>query len=192
ADGASARYTRILDAGCELFYERGFAAVTVNEIGERAGVHGPNVYRHFRSKDVILATLFEDAIDRLVASTSRTCEDPREELELLVRGHIGFVLADRRLAGVMLREERSLAPADKQRVRRREARYAARWVDCLQRCFPNREPDALRTAALTTVGALNSIASWPRDAATRAQLGEEVVTVTLDGLGSLATRSIKD
>ncbi len=38
----------ILKAAKDLFYERSFAAVGVDEIGQRAGVTGPMIYSHFR------------------------------------------------------------------------------------------------------------------------------------------------
>src|SRR6058998_3763722 len=96
------RQQRILDAAAELFFERGFAAVGVDEIGQRAGVTGPAIYRHFSGKDEILATLFDDAIDRLVDATAGEFDDPREELDALVRGHARFVLGERKLAGVKI------------------------------------------------------------------------------------------
>src|SRR3954471_23694985 len=88
------RYAKILQAGADLFYERSFAAVGVDEIGQRAGVTGPAIYRHFSGKDEILATLFDDAVDRLVEATAGEYEDPRSELEGLVRGHAAFVLEE--------------------------------------------------------------------------------------------------
>src|ERR1700737_3812227 len=104
SQGPRSRQAMILKAAKELFYERSFAAVGVDEIGQRAGVTGPAIYRHFRGKDEILAALFDDAIDRLVEVTAIQAEDPWEELEALTRGHALFVLGERELAGVKIRE----------------------------------------------------------------------------------------
>jgi AcrR family transcriptional regulator len=70
------RAKKILEAAVELFYERGFAAVGVDDIGERAGVAGPAIYRHFRGKDEILATLRGQTILRVsrVGLTLATCD----------------------------------------------------------------------------------------------------------------------
>src|ERR1700736_2326637 len=95
--GPKSRQAMILNAAKELFYERSFAAVGVDEIGERAGVTGPAIYRHFAGKDEILATLFDDAIDRLTEATAFRSDDPWEELEAIVRGHAEFVLGERKL-----------------------------------------------------------------------------------------------
>lgn len=177
-----ALHDAILEAARDLFFERSFAGVGVDELGQRAGANGPAIYRHFAGKDEILATLFDDAIDELNDATAGDHDDPHEALAALVRGHVAFVLHDQRLAGIMMREERSLAPEHKRRVRRREQRYAQRWLDCLERCYPHRDPGELRTAMLLTVGGLNSIAAWPRDALAADALADRVVEQALLGL----------
>jgi AcrR family transcriptional regulator len=51
------RERQILDAAAALFYEKGFHGVGVDEIGQRVGISGPALYRHFKGKDQILAAL---------------------------------------------------------------------------------------------------------------------------------------
>jgi AcrR family transcriptional regulator len=46
---------RILAAACELFYRRGIHAVGVDAIAEAAGTNKMTLYRHFASKDVLIA-----------------------------------------------------------------------------------------------------------------------------------------
>jgi AcrR family transcriptional regulator len=179
----------ILQAAKELFYERSFAAVGVDEIGQRAGVTGPAIYRHFRGKDEILSVLFDDAIDRLTEATARSCEDPWEELEGLARGHAEFVLAERKLAGVKFREDRSLAEPFRRGLRRRERRYVERWLTCLERCYPQAEKRELTTAAQVALGALNSVATWSPEAIRGAGGGDVIVDVVIGGLRSLTPRA---
>lgn len=57
---ASAR-ERVLAAAGELFYERGFHAVGVDLIVERAGVAKASLYRHFPTKDDLIAAYLERA-----------------------------------------------------------------------------------------------------------------------------------
>ena len=49
----------ILQAATEVFAEQGFAAVTVAEIAERAGIGKGTVYEYFSSKDDLLFAVFE-------------------------------------------------------------------------------------------------------------------------------------
>jgi len=46
---------RILDAACDLFYSRGIRAVSVDEIAAAASTNKMTLYRHFESKDELVA-----------------------------------------------------------------------------------------------------------------------------------------
>lgn len=46
---------RILDAACELFYSRGIRNVSVDEIAGAAQTNKMTLYRHFESKDLLVA-----------------------------------------------------------------------------------------------------------------------------------------
>jgi AcrR family transcriptional regulator len=172
----------ILTAAKELFYEKSFAAVGVDELGERAGVTGPAIYRHFKGKDEILATLFDDAIDRLTEATVAQSDDPFVELEALTRGHAAFVLQERKLAGVKIREERSLAVQYRRRLHRRERRYIDRWTGCMERCYPERDAAELMTSVFVALGALNSVATWSADAVKDPRTTDWIVETVLGGL----------
>jgi len=179
------RQQRILDAAAELFYERGFAAVGVDEIGQRAGVTGPAIYRHFSGKDEILATLFDQALDGLLTVTAGDFTDPAERLEHLIRRHAAFVLTERRLAAILIQEGRSLAEPYRGRLQRRERRYLDGFTDCLRQCFPDRADEELTTAMWTIVGALNSVAVWPRQATATQGAAEVLASLILEGVGVL-------
>jgi AcrR family transcriptional regulator len=47
--------TRILNAACELFYRHGLHAVGVDAIAEAADTNKMTLYRHFKSKDELIA-----------------------------------------------------------------------------------------------------------------------------------------
>ena len=56
------------DVAAQLFAERGYAATTVDEIVERAGVSKPALYRHFESKKDLYLTLLRRHRDELAAA----------------------------------------------------------------------------------------------------------------------------
>ena len=183
---SSKRHKNILEAATELFYAHSFAAVGMDAIGERAGVTGPAVYRHFSGKNEILATLFDEAIDGLVLATGNTFDDPIEELEYLVRGHAKYVLEQRKLAGVKIREERSLAGPSRKRLHARERRYVERWIECVGRCYPDMPADAQISAAHSAIGMLNSLATFPPEALRADDLPALMVELVLRGLAGAA------
>lgn len=177
----------ILDAALELFGEHGFAGVGVDRIGARAGVPGPHIYRHFSGKDELLATLVDEAMDRLLGLTEPEGDgDPRAELARLVRGHVRFALDDRALLAIYAQEARSLPEADRRRTRRRQRAYVERWVRTLRRCHPERADVELEAAAHGAIGHIQSVARWPRALVTAPDLDrliERDVLRGLDGLG---------
>jgi AcrR family transcriptional regulator len=155
------RPQRILKAAAELFYERGFHAVSVDEIGERAGATGAAIYRHFSGKEEILSTLFDEAIDRYLLSVPDRNDDPFEELDALIDRHLTLTIEHRELASIWAREERALSEEYLRRLVRRERQYFDRWVHCLERCFPEREPPDLMVAAGVAINTMTSLASRP-------------------------------
>lgn len=56
---------RILDTASRVFYERGTLAVGVNELAAEAGVSKVTLYRHFDSKDALVAAFLRARSDRV-------------------------------------------------------------------------------------------------------------------------------
>jgi AcrR family transcriptional regulator len=144
-----------------LFYERGFHAVTVDEIGEAVDATGAAIYRHFSSKEEILATLFDEALDRYLLALPDAREDPLEELDELIDRNLRMTLEQRELASIWAREDRALSSTYLRRLHRRERQYVERWVDCLSRCFPHRSQDELTAAARAAIGTIVALATRP-------------------------------
>jgi AcrR family transcriptional regulator len=181
-----ARDREILRVAERLFYERGYGAVGVDLIGNEAGVTGPAIYSHFRGKADLLAALFDEAMDRLLVLAGPAREDPRDELEHLVRATAQFALEQRQLLTVYTREDRALEPNARKRFRRRQRDYVERWVDALEALHPTRPRDELVSTAHAVGGLLMSVTSWPRDAL-RTEGLEDLLTGL--GLGALNARS---
>jgi len=57
--------SRLLQAAVEIFERKGYAATSVREIVEHAGVTKPALYYHFRSKEGILIAALELAVGEL-------------------------------------------------------------------------------------------------------------------------------
>jgi AcrR family transcriptional regulator len=177
----------ILQAAEKLFHERGFGAVGIDEIGERAGVTGPAIYRHVSGKDEILATLFDEAVDALLQRVNvASFEDPIEELRFLARAHAEFVIEHHQLASILIRDDRSLAPAHRRRHQRRERPYIKRWTDCIEQAYPHRTKDEATSATFASLHMLNSVGNWPPAARKSPELAALMADLVLGGIGSLA------
>jgi AcrR family transcriptional regulator len=155
------RDRQILDTAAALFYEKGFHGVGVDEIGERVGISGPALYRHFSGKDEILATLFNEAMDELISATAAVYDDPHRDLERLIRHHVDFAISHRHLVSVYQREDRSLADAWRKHFERRMRQYASRWEAALERCYPDSPASHIAAGTQAAIGLIHSVAYWP-------------------------------
>lgn len=179
------RERQILEAAAALFYDKGFHGVGVDEIGERVGVSGPALYRHFAGKDQILASLFSETIEELIAATAVVYTDPERDLERLVRHHVEFAINQRHLVNVYQREEKSLVEPWRKHFQRRQRVYASRWEDALRRCFPEATDTRIAAAAQASIGMIHSVAHWPRDARRAEDLDDILYAQVRQGLGAL-------
>lgn len=187
ASSKNERSERILRAAMQLFHERGFDGVGVDLIGERAGMSGPAIYRYFAGKDEILVTLVDEAIDRVLMSTGGTFDDPREELDHLVRGHVQRALEERELMSVWTKERNSIPKKYRPRLRSRINRYIDRWVDCLDACYPGHPRDVLVAVVHATHGLIDSTAMWPPQSLKLTGLDDVLSGMALSSVDWLAT-----
>ena len=165
-----------------LFHARGFDGVGVDLIGETAGISGPALYRYFSSKTEILVALLDEAIDRVLMSTGGRFDNPRDELEHLVRGHVDRVLEERELMGLWTKEKNSIPEPYRSRLRARISRYVKRWVDCLHACYPDQDLEVLTAAVHATHGLIDSCTFWPPQTLHAKQLNNVLTGLALTGL----------
>lgn len=169
-----------------LFHERGFDAVGVDLIGERAGVSGPAIYRYFSGKDEILIALIDEAIDRVLLSTGGKFDNPREELEHLIRGHVQRAVEERELMSIWTKERNAIPKKYRSRINARIKRYIDRWADCLHACYPDQPRDVLIAAVHATHGLIDSTAFWPAQALRLTGLTDLLTGMALSGLEELS------
>lgn len=153
------RRAALLAAAARLFAQRGFAGVSIDDLGAAAGISGPAVYRHFAGKQDVLAAILLDAStglleggEHVVASST----DAAEALEALVRFHVDFALGNADVILVQDRDMPSLTEADRHAVRSLQRRYVELWVEVLARLQPTRTEAELRIRAHAAFGLMNS------------------------------------
>jgi AcrR family transcriptional regulator len=61
----------LLGAARDLFYQRGISATTLDEIVDEAGLTKPTLYRHFPSKEALVASYLDERNDALDAELRR-------------------------------------------------------------------------------------------------------------------------
>jgi AcrR family transcriptional regulator len=153
------RKQKILQATAELVGPAGYHAVSMADIGSAAGVTAAAIYRHFDSKAALLAAVFDQVIDRLRREQGRIISgtsDPVDALRQVVDGQVEFVVANRDLARVYIREIENLPDADRRRLRRKQRAYVEEWVALVMTLRGQGEQDVARATAHAAIGAIQS------------------------------------
>jgi AcrR family transcriptional regulator len=153
------RRDQILETAAELFAARGFHGVSVGEIGRACGISGPALYKHFDSKDAVLAAMLVGISERLLdegrARVARSAS-ARDAVDSLVAWHTDFALRHRSLIVVQDRDWQSLPPAARERVRHLQREYVDVWAAQLRRLHRGLHTDRARAMAHAAFGLINS------------------------------------
>jgi AcrR family transcriptional regulator len=163
AEQKAERRERLLAEAARLMAAHGYRGVRLDDIGDAVGISGPGVYRHFPSKEALLAELLVSPSRRLLdgalhatAGGDTAAADPARVLSALVDVHLDFSLAEPDVIRIQDRDLASLSPADRDEVRRTQRVYVEIWVDVLCRLHPGVTPEEARTRAHAVFGLLNS------------------------------------
>ena len=71
----SERHRDILEAAATLFAERGYAATSVRDIGEKVGLLGGSLYHYIKSKEALFVRIHDMAL-QVAATPHRMCQAP--------------------------------------------------------------------------------------------------------------------
>jgi AcrR family transcriptional regulator len=120
----AARRTRIREAARELATEGGYAAVTMHDVAERAGVGRATVYRYYSSKDHLIADVHLEQSAQLIEGLQAhppAGVTPAEKLSEVVARAVDLATANPKLteAGVALAlsDDPAIASAQEWRAR---------------------------------------------------------------------------
>lgn len=153
------RRDQILATAAELFAARGFHGVSVADLGSACGISGPALYKHFPSKDAMLAEMLVSISERLLAVGEQrvaAAGGPGAALAALVDWHVDFALRHRALIVVQDRDWESLPPEAREQVRTLQRRYVDLWAAQLRRRDAGLAVEEARATAHAVFGLINS------------------------------------
>ncbi|WP_410576684.1 TetR/AcrR family transcriptional regulator [Amycolatopsis sp. lyj-108] len=147
------RREQILAAATGLFGQRGFRAVSMEEIGAAAGIAGPSVYRHFPSKAALMVAIGHRAADRLALAAERALrtDDERDALRRLAASYVHTLLHTPELLVSFSGSPMELPERDKADLIRVQRDYVARWIALVSEVRPEL---SLREVKITVHAAL--------------------------------------
>ncbi len=186
---AQERREQLVGVATSLFAQRGYAATTVEEIADRAGVSRPVVYQHFGGKEGLYEVVVDREVRRLTASIAQAFDrtHPRVVAERAAEAFLRYIEEHEDGFRVLVRD----AP-----IGMRVGSFASVIVDVAARTerllideFADRgfDEDTAPMYALMLVGAVALIGEWWLDHRTlpREAVSAHVVNLLWNGLRGL-------
>ena len=133
-----AQHDRILRISASLFAEKGFRAVGVAEIGDRAGLGRGALYYHIGSKEKLLYDIVISYISDLVATGAEIVEGagtPPEHIRQLSRHMLKVISENLSEMTVCFRESDCLTGDRHSAAMRLHAEYQSLWVKVFDQGF---------------------------------------------------------
>jgi AcrR family transcriptional regulator len=153
------RREQILATAAELFASRGYHGVSVADLGAACGISGPALYKHFASKQAVLAEMLVSISEELLRvgrERVQAAADAPAALAALVDWHVDFALRHRPLIVVQDRDWESLPVEARERVRSLQLEYVDLWAAELRLLDDDLDLPTARAMAHAAFGLINS------------------------------------
>jgi AcrR family transcriptional regulator len=169
------RMEQTLEAAHALFAERGYAAVTMDEIAAAIGVTKPLLYNYFGNKERLYIACMEKAGDSLIATIADAVSEtanPGDALGAGVRAFFSFLDTDRSAWAVLFDETLPHGGEVFDRV----AAYRGQILDLVSASLLAQLPMRRREAAKVEVEALSTALLGASEALARWWLRTEAIS----------------
>jgi AcrR family transcriptional regulator len=182
---------QILAAAGQIFREKGYQATSMQDIADAVHLQKGSLYHHVRSKEEILVTLLDRALDLLIdgmESVLHSDLSPEEKLREAMRVYAEHIAVHSDLAAVLLLEYRNLSPRYRNRHIARRDRFESLWRDLIREGI--RKGAFQKTDETLAARAILAVQNWmvtwyqPGGAKSAADLAEFFSGLFLRGLRS--------
>jgi AcrR family transcriptional regulator len=185
---------QILAEAARLFRQQGYAATTLRQIADAAGIKAGSIYYHFGSKDEILGVVLDAGIESVTSAVkSRIAALPpgagyRERIGAAIEGHLYGLLHRGDFTSANIRNYGQIPLTAKNRHRLVRRSYAQYWDDLLSEAQAGgalRADASLAVMRLYLIGALNWTVEWynPQRGSFKS-FAAQISTIVFDGIGA--------
>jgi TetR/AcrR family transcriptional regulator, cholesterol catabolism regulator len=191
AAASNGRLREILDNSANLFIQRGYDRVSVEEIANASGLQKATLYHYVKSKDDILVLLHREFMQLVLAaaeSPGRASLDPESQLRLIMADILGLMKSHRGHVRVFFEHHRELPAGARKPIIQERDRYQRLLENIITAGVKKgqfRRVDA-RLVTLMIFGACNWAYQWysVRGRLTTDQVAEAFADLVLRGIGA--------
>lgn len=172
------RIQPLLDASAKLFANKGYKETSMRDIGAEIGMLPGSVYYHFKSKQELLLSVYEQAVEgiqtRLLNAIAKT-DKPWERLEVAVTTHVETILDSTDYARILIGVLPDKVPDIEAELIRLRDGYEQVFINIIDQ-LPLRPSVDKRLFRLMLFGAMNATQHWyQKGSAKPAQIASEYV-----------------
>jgi TetR/AcrR family transcriptional regulator, cholesterol catabolism regulator len=112
---ANLKRERIVEAAAELFFERGYAQTTLDDVARMLGFRKPFIYAHFKSKTELLAEIAMRGMKASIVAIDSVADKtipPAERFRLFAERYTRAILDNQMYIAIGTREEKNLCAED--------------------------------------------------------------------------------
>ncbi len=127
---------RILEAASRLFYERGFAGTTMDDVAAQLSVTKPFIYTYFANKHALLVAIYEMATRRLLDMLQQALAHdapPDQQLREFVRRFARENMESVMISTVFLQEEKHLDEKFLMSIRKTQHEFDRQLAELIRR-----------------------------------------------------------
>ena len=190
-DQGVTKHSRILQAAVELFTERDFHHVLMEDVASRANVGKGTVYRYFPTKEELyFATIFEgwDRLGKELEAIVQQRGSLHDTLEHVTRQVLSYFWRRRQFVSLVYRLENTLERQEQADWQRRRDSIVGVFADILNKGVAARtlSKGQMRLVTEMYLGMLRSIILYREDQDTPDTMAPLAVRLFLDGLKNFA------
>ncbi|MEJ2870537.1 TetR/AcrR family transcriptional regulator [Actinomycetospora sp. OC33-EN08] len=186
----SARREQVLETAARMFFEKGYAATTTEDIGAELGLLKGSIYYYISAKEDLLFEIVEryhedtrSYFERILASD----ESPLDKLRELITTETAHTATNLTRSSLFYTEWRSLSAERQQAIIAERARHehaVLDWIREAQRAGTVRSDLDPKIATYAIFGMVNSAYRWFRPDGPRSaeEIGVEFCELVLGGL----------
>jgi AcrR family transcriptional regulator len=152
-------------AAIQLLSERSYQGMSLRLLASKLRLQAGSLYNYIESKQQLLFWLMKDSTEKLLREFDATIariQDPAEQILKFVTFHVGYHIANRKQASVLMSEMRSLTPHNYRAIKELQRVYTDKVQELIER---GREEGKFRVedsriATFVLLQMLTSVARW--------------------------------
>jgi len=189
------REQEILQTAADLFFQKGFHATSLGDIARVVGMRKGGLYYYARTKDDLLFRVVEQGLRSMIEELQGICNGeggPEEKLRRAIENHIRAMDTRWSTLGVLLREDRAVAPQHRRSYIALRDDYEALFrrlvregIDAgvFRACDP-----VMIARAILGMGCWMAVWYRPGGGQTAASIGSQFVDLIFEGLAQANAR----